>query len=110
MAGKRLALGDKCQNVYIFQVFIFILVMNLGQVIVSKVGKKRAIYIPKHVCEQLGINENDKVLMKVEGNTLVLEFIPDPLSLAMRVKKWAKTTVEEFEKESEELQDELLNH
>ena len=76
----------------------------------SKVGRKGAIYIPKHVCKQLGINENDRVLMKIEGNTLVLEFIPDPLSLAMKIKKWTKTTVEEFEKESEELQDELLNH
>ncbi|MEM2113913.1 MAG: AbrB/MazE/SpoVT family DNA-binding domain-containing protein [Candidatus Caldarchaeum sp.] len=47
----------------------------------SKIGKKGAVYIPKHVCEQLGIDENDKVLMRVEGSRLVLEFIPDPLSL-----------------------------
>lgn len=79
----------------------------MSQVLVSKVGKKRAIYIPKHICEQLGISENDKVLMKVEGNKLVLEFIPDPLLLAIRVRKWAKTTVEDFEKESEKEQNEL---
>ncbi|MBC7090717.1 MAG: AbrB/MazE/SpoVT family DNA-binding domain-containing protein [Nitrososphaeria archaeon] len=67
----------------------------------SRIGKKGAIYIPKRVCKQLGIGEGDKAVMKIEGKRLVLEFIPDPLSLAMKVKKWAKTTVEGFEKESE---------
>ncbi len=81
--------------------------MFLSQVIVSKVGKKGAIYLPKRIVEQLGIDEGDRVLMKVEGNKLILEFIPDPLSLALKVKKWAKTTVKEFEKESEEEQSEL---
>ena len=77
---------------------------------VSKVGKKGAVYIPKRICERLGISEEDKVLMRVEGDKLVLEFIPNPFSLTVKIKKWAKTTVEEFEKESEEEQDELFNH
>ena len=72
----------------------------MGQIAVSKIGKKGAIYIPKHVFERLGISEGSKVLMKVEGNNLLLEFIPDPLTLALNVKKWAKTTVKEFEEES----------
>jgi len=96
-----------CQNIYIFQVLFFILVFGLNQVSVSRVGKKGAVYIPKRICEQLGISENDKVLMRVEGGKLVLEFIPDPLSLAVKTRKWARTTVEDFEKESEEEQDEL---
>ncbi|MGP3667904.1 MAG: AbrB/MazE/SpoVT family DNA-binding domain-containing protein [Candidatus Bathyarchaeota archaeon] len=79
----------------------------MSQVSVSKVGKKGAIYIPKHICKQLGINENDKVLMRVEDGKLVLEFIPDPLSLAVKTRKWTKTTVEDFERESEKEQDEL---
>ena len=74
---------------------------------VSRVGKKGVIYLPKHIMRSLGVKEGDKVLMKVEGNKLVLEFVPDPLSLALRVKKWAKTTVEEFEAESEAEQVEL---
>ncbi|MEM2179866.1 MAG: AbrB/MazE/SpoVT family DNA-binding domain-containing protein [Nitrososphaeria archaeon] len=82
----------------------------MSQVLVSKVGKKGAIYIPKRVCEELGIKEEDKVLMKVEGGKLVLEFIPDPLSLAVKIRKWTKTTVEEFEKESEEEQNQLSNN
>ncbi len=84
--------------------------MRLSQVFISKVGKKGAVYIPKRICERLGISEEDKVLMRVEGGKLVLEFIPDPLSLAVKIKKWAKTTVEEFEKESEREQDELFSH
>jgi len=82
----------------------------LSQVFISKVGRKGAVYIPKRICEQLGISEEDKVLMRIEGNKLVLEFIPDPLSLAGKIRKWAKTTVKEFERESEEEQDELFSH
>jgi len=81
--------------------------LTLSQAVVSRVGKKGAIYLPKHIMRSLGVKEGDKVLMKVEGNKLVLEFVPDPLSLALRVKKWAKTTVEEFEAESEAEQVEL---
>ncbi len=79
----------------------------MSQIVVSKVGKKGAIYLPKYLMRTLGIREGDKVLIRVDGNKLVLEFVPDPLSLAIRVKKWAKTTVEEFEAESEAEQGEL---
>jgi AbrB family looped-hinge helix DNA binding protein len=82
----------------------------LSQVYISKVGKKKAVYIPKRICKQLGISEEDKVLMSIEGGKLVLEFIPDPLSIAVKIEKWAKTTVEEFEKESEGEQDELSSN
>ena len=79
----------------------------MSQTIVSKVGKKGAIYLPKRVMRKLGVRVGDRVLIKVEGNKLVLEFVPDPLLLALRVNKWAKTTVEEFEAESEAEQGEL---
>ncbi|MBS7612518.1 AbrB/MazE/SpoVT family DNA-binding domain-containing protein [Candidatus Bathyarchaeota archaeon] len=93
---------------FYFPDFHFILVIGLSQF--SKVGKKGAVYIPKRICEQLGIKEDDRVLMRVEGDKLVLEFIPDPFSLAAKVRKWAKTTVEEFERESEEEQNELFSN
>ena len=79
----------------------------MGQAVISKVGKKGAIYLPKHIMRTLGVREGDRVLMRVEGDKLVLEFVPDPFSLALKVKKWAKTTVEEFEAESEAEQGEL---
>lgn len=92
---------------FIFSGFTYILVKYLSQIIISKVGKKGAIYLPKQIIKSLGIGEGDRVLMRIEGNKLVLEFIPDPLSLALKVRRWAKTTVEEFERESESEQDEL---
>jgi len=84
-------------------------VILLRQTIISKVGRRGAIYIPKSVLKRLGINEGDRVLIKLADNKVILEFISDPLSLALKIKKWAKTTVEEFEEESEEEQDELYS-
>ena len=81
----------------------------MNQIVTSKVGKKGAVYIPKRIMEQLGIREGDRVLMKIENNKLVMEFIPDPLSLALKIRKWAKTTVKEFERESEREQYELYS-
>jgi len=82
---------------------------SLNQIITSKVGKKGAIYLPKRILKHLGINEGDTVLIKPMKGRVVLEFINDPLSLALKVKKWAKTNVREFERESEEEQNEIYN-
>ena len=66
--------------------------------------------MPKRLMERLGVREGDRVLIRVEGsNKVVLEFVPDPLSLALKTKKWVKTTVEEFERESVEEQHELYD-
>jgi len=73
------------------------------------VGRKGAIYLPKRVIELLGISEGDRVLIRVEGNRLVLEFVPDPLSLALKAERWARTIVEEFELESEAEQGDLYD-
>ena len=75
--------------------------------ITLKVGKKGAIYLPKRLMEKLNISEGSRAIARIDGNRLILEFIPDPLALALTVKKWAKTTVKEFEKESEREQEEL---
>lgn len=77
--------------------------------VISKVGSKGAIYIPKRIIEELKISKGDRVLMRVKGNRLILEFIPDPLSLALKVKKWTKITTENFERESEREQRELYD-
>jgi len=79
----------------------------LSQTVRSKVGKKGAVYIPKRVFERMGLKAGDPVLMRVEDDKLVLEFIPDPLSLALKARKWTKTDVKEFERESEGEQDAL---
>jgi len=82
-------------------------VIILSQTVVCKVGKKGAIYIPKHILKKLGVKEGDKVIIKIKDGYLILDFIPDPLSLALTAKKWAKVNVKEFERESEEEQNEL---
>jgi len=79
----------------------------MSQVIIGKISRKGTIYLPKRVLKAFNVKEGDRVLMRLEGNRLILEFIPDPFSLALRAKKWAKTTVEEFEAESEAEQEEL---
>lgn len=73
-----------------------------------RVGKKGALYLPRRIMRELGIGPGDRAVVRViGGNKVLLEFIPDPLTLALRSKKWARTSVEEFEKESEEEQNEL---
>ncbi|HID70389.1 MAG TPA: AbrB/MazE/SpoVT family DNA-binding domain-containing protein [Desulfobacterales bacterium] len=75
-----------------------------GLVVETRVGRKGAIYIPKSIMQVLGVKEGDKVIIRVEDGRLVLEFIPDPFTLAVDIRAWAETSVEEFEKESEEEQ------
>ncbi|BES80479.1 AbrB/MazE/SpoVT family DNA-binding domain-containing protein [Pyrodictium abyssi] len=71
----------------------------------TRVGRKGAIYIPKGILRRLGVEEGDQVVIRVEDEKrITLEFIPDPFLLAARQKPWARTSVEEFEKESEEEQ------
>ncbi len=72
-----------------------------------RVGKKGAIYLSSKIREKLGVKEGDKALIRVEDNKVVIEFISDPFSMALKVRKWAETTVENFERESEEEQDVL---
>jgi virulence-associated protein VagC len=73
----------------------------------GKVAKKLALYPPKELMLKLGMDEGKKVSYKVEDGRLVVEPIPDPIDLALRSKKWAKTSVRELELESEKEQREL---
>jgi len=68
---------------------------------ISRVGRKNTLYLPKEIVRRLEIREGDRVVMEIEDGRLILEFISDPLTLALRGERWAKTTVEEFERESE---------
>ncbi|MBP1357268.1 MAG: AbrB/MazE/SpoVT family DNA-binding domain-containing protein [Sulfolobus sp.] len=70
-----------------------------------RVGKKLMIRIPKGIAEELGIKENDKLLLRVIGrDKIVLEVIRDPVWLALHGKKFASVTLEEIENISEEEQ------
>lgn len=63
------------------------------------------MYPPKKLMKQLGLKEGYTIVFRVENNRLVVEKIKDPWTLALQTRKWAETTVEEFESESEELQE-----
>lgn len=73
---------------------------------VGKVGKRSTLYPPKELVKRLGLEEGCEIVFRVEGDRLIVERVKDPWTLALETRKWAETTVEEFEDESEDLQGE----
>ena len=53
----------------------------------------------------MGISEGDYVIIRVEGNRIIIERVEDPFGYALQVRKFAEVTFEGFERESEEAQD-----
>ncbi len=74
----------------------------------SKVSRKNMLYIPKSIAQAVGLKEGMTVRLWVEEGKIVIEPVHDPFELALKGVKFAKTTFKEFEKESEEMQSELL--
>ena len=70
----------------------------------ARVGEKYAVYLPKAIVEAIGINEGEKVLMKVVGNTVIMEVIHDPIKLAISGEKFASIKPESIEEISLEEQ------
>ncbi|MDK2463588.1 MAG: AbrB/MazE/SpoVT family DNA-binding domain-containing protein [Candidatus Korarchaeota archaeon] len=73
-----------------------------------RITKKFTLYIPKSIAGAAGLREGDYVRMRVEGSKVILERVPDPFELALKGPKFARITFEEFERESEEMQDALF--
>ena len=73
-----------------------------------RISKKFTLYIPKAIVKAVGIKEGDYVKMRIEDSKIILELVPDPFDVALEGPKFAKITFEEFEKESEKMQDELF--
>ncbi|MGQ9469584.1 MAG: AbrB/MazE/SpoVT family DNA-binding domain-containing protein [Nitrososphaerales archaeon] len=63
----------------------------------ARIGKKYAIYLPKAIIEALGLKEGERVLLRVSGNTLVLESLQDPIQIAISGKKFASMKPEQVE-------------
>lgn len=55
------------------------------------------------------MEEGSIVVFSVEGDRLIVEKVKDPWELALHSRKWAETTVEEFEEESEMMQEEYAS-
>jgi len=49
------------------------------------------------VVKALDLREGEKVLLRVAGNTLVLESLKDPIQLALSEKKFASITPDQVE-------------
>lgn len=75
----------------------------------GRLSKKLALYPPRRMLEALGLKGGETVKYVLEGNKLIIEPLLDPLDLALDAEKWARTSVREFERESEEEQDELYS-
>ncbi len=73
-----------------------------------RISSKNTLYIPKAIAEAVGIGEGSVVRLRVEGSKIVIEPAPNPFDVALRGPKYAKTTFKEFERESEEMQNEIL--
>lgn len=63
----------------------------------TRIGKKYALYLPKAIVRAVGLREGGKVLLRVDGSTVVLESLHDPIELALSGKKSASIRPEEVE-------------
>ena len=68
-----------------------------------RVGKKLTIHIPKAIAEELNIKDGDILSLRVKDNKIILEQ-DNAIWLSLKGRKFAKMTVEEIEKISEEEQ------
>ncbi len=75
---------------------------------IIRVARKGAIYLPRKIMRKLGISEGDYLIVRVKDDKIVLELLPDPFLLAVKGRKWAETTVKEFEEESLREQEEYV--
>jgi len=71
------------------------------------VGKKRELIPPKKMRDVLGLKSGSRVIYRIEKSKLIVEPVPDIIT-AIKMPKFAKTTVKEFEKERRKLTEELI--
>ena len=66
-----------------------------GEII--RIGKRNTLYLPKGIAAELALEPGDTVELRVEGRSLRVNPIRDPLKLAIGGPKFAKITPEEIE-------------
>ncbi len=69
-----------------------------------RVSENYTIHLPKTVAEAAGVKEGDTLKVTVEERRIILEPLPDPFEQALKAPKYAETTFQEFEEESEKMQ------
>jgi AbrB family looped-hinge helix DNA binding protein len=73
-----------------------------------RVGRKLTIHIPKAIAEELNIKDGDVLSLRVKDNKIILEQ-DNAILLSLKGKKFAKISVGEIEKISEEEQNKHEN-
>ena len=68
--------------------------------LVSRVGRKYAIYLPKSIVRELNISEGDRVIITLEEGKIIIKPVKKFLS---RKKYWTEISAEEIEEEGENL-------
>ncbi len=68
-----------------------------------RVGKKLTIHIPKAIAEELNIKEGDILSLKIKDNKIILEQ-NDAIFLSLKGRKFAKASLEDIDRISEEEQ------
>jgi len=71
------------------------------------VGKKGELIPPKKMRDVLGLKSGSRVIYRIDKSKLIVEPVPDIIT-AIKMPKFAKTTVKEFEKERRKLTEELI--
>ena len=71
------------------------------------VGKKGELFPPKDIRELVGLKSGGKVIYRVEESKLIVEPVLDLLT-GMKLPKFAKTTVKDFEKERKQLAEDVV--
>ena len=71
--------------------------------LVVRVGRKRAIYIPRSVAEELGVREGDKMVLEVVDGKIVLT----PVKPRGVKRFWGEVSVKEVEEVGEEITKEI---
>jgi len=73
-----------------------------------KVSKKGVIYLPVGVRRILNVINGGEVLLTIKSkDEITIKRIKSPFTLGAEKEKITKITIEEFERESEEMQDKL---
>jgi len=68
--------------------------------LISRIGKKYTIYLPKSVVKALNLSEGERIIIKVEDDSIIIK----PIRGFFRKKEyWSTTSFKEIEDESEEI-------
>lgn len=88
---------------------LFYLIVMVSLTVMTRIGKKRTLVIPKVIAEKLGLDEGCRVRIRVESDKIIMEPIYDAVWLSLHGRKIAKTVLEDLECESIEQQEKYIN-